>query len=325
MQPNHQRVHIDAALTNISVAFMQGEADYIANRVFPIIPVEKASDYYYVFGKEAWFTDEAKPRAVGSEANSGGYEISSDRYSTVEYAFRHPVYDRVRQNADNQIDVDKNGMKLCTRKGLIKSERLFVNSFFKTGVWSTDIAGVASGATPGTSVIHWSDYSSGSPIKNVDNARETVLKATGYLPNTMVIGFEGFNVLKEHPIVLDKIKYTQKGVVTEDLLAQIFGVDRFFVAKSVVNTAAKGQTMTGAFNFGKSVWLGYVNPDPSPEMPSAGYTFAWTGVSEGLGEEVGVRRYREEAKRCDWFEMEMALDLKKVAAELGYFFSEIFA
>lgn len=322
MSPNQQRVHIDAALTNMSVAYIQGEAAFIGNKVFPIIAVEKASDFYYVFPKEAWFSDEAQPRGVGSKAQRGGYEVSSDKYSCTEYAFAHPIYDRVRDNADNQIRVDNNGVKLCTRKGLIKVERLFVNSFFKAGVWGTDITGVA--AAPGAGqVIKWSDFADGEPVLNVDAAKLTILKATGYEPNTMVIGYEVFNGIKEHPIFLDKIKYTQKGIVTEDLLAQVFGVERFFVAKSVVNTAKKGEAMNGQFNFGKGAWLGYVNPDPAPEMPSAGYTFAWKGVSEGLGEDVALRRYREEDIRADIIEMEMSVDLKKVAGELGYFFDDI--
>ena len=150
-----------------------------------------------------------------------------------------------------------------------------------------------------------------------------MLKNTGYLPNTCVIGFEVFNVLKEHPVLLDKIKYSERGIVTEALIASVLGFERLFVAKSVVNTAKKGAAANMQFNFGKDMWFGYVNPDPAPEMPSAGYTFAWTGVSEGLGEDVAVRRYREEDIRADIVEMEMSVDMKKVADDLGVFYKDI--
>lgn len=322
MSLSKNAVHIDAALTNMSVSYIQDEADYIGNRVFPIIPVEKSSDFYYTFGKEAWFSDEAKPRAVGGVAQRGGYELSQDKYSCTEYAFGHPVYDRVRQNADSQVNVDKRGVQLVTRKGLIRTERLFVQQFFKTGVWSNEKTGVA--AAPGADeVIQFSDYAASKPVKVVDQGREDVLRETGFLPNTMVIGFELFNVLKEHPTILDKIKYTEKGIVTEALLAAVFNVERLFVAKSVVNTAKKGAAASMAFNFGKDMWLGYVNPEPAVDMPSAGYTFAWRGVSEGLGEDVAVRKYREEATRADIFEMEMSVDMKKVSDDLGVFYKNI--
>jgi len=321
MLPNQQRVHIDAPLTNISVAYIQDTKSFIAPYIFPIVPVEKSSDKYYVFPKDSWHRDEAKPRGVGTKAASSGYEISTDNYSCEEYAFRHPVYDRVRDNADSILNLEKNAVRLATRKGLLKLERLFVEGFFKTGVWSNEVEGNASPS--GAQVEFWSDETDGTPVKNVDTGKATILQNTGFEPNTMVVGLEVFNVLKEHPTILDKIKYTERGVVTEDLLAQVFGVERFFVAKSIINTAKKGAAANMAFNFGKHALLMYVNPEPGPEMPSAGYTFAWTGVSEGLGENVGIRQYREEDVRANWYEMEMSVDLKQVGDDLGFFWKDI--
>jgi hypothetical protein len=323
MNPNQQRVHIDAPLTNMSVAYIQDAKTFIAPSIFPIVPVDKASDVYYVFGKEAWFRDDAEERAVGTKAASSGYELSQDKYSCTEYAFRHPLYDRVRQNADTPIlNLERNAVNLATRKGLLKLERLFVSKFFKTGVWSKDVTGVASNPDA-NQVVKWSDYANSELVKNVDAGKTHVIQTTGFEPNTMVVGLEAHNAIKEHPVILDKIKYTQRGVVTEDLIAQVFGVERYFVAKSIINTAKEGAAANMQFNFGKGALLMYVNPEPAPEMPSAGYTFAWTGVSAGLGENVGVRTYREEAVRANWYEMEMSVDLKKVGGDLGYFFDQI--
>ena len=39
LQPGRGDVHVDAALTNISVAFMQDASHFIAAQVFPEIPV----------------------------------------------------------------------------------------------------------------------------------------------------------------------------------------------------------------------------------------------------------------------------------------------
>ena len=37
-------VHIDGPLSNISTAYMQEQTDFVAGRVFPVVPVEKQSD-----------------------------------------------------------------------------------------------------------------------------------------------------------------------------------------------------------------------------------------------------------------------------------------
>ena len=39
-QPNLNNVHIDAILTNISVAYQQAQRNFIAQQVFPIVPVD---------------------------------------------------------------------------------------------------------------------------------------------------------------------------------------------------------------------------------------------------------------------------------------------
>lgn len=326
MLPNKQAVHVDGPLTNMSVAYMQKTEEFIASKIFPIIPVEKASDQFFVFPKDAWFRDDAKPRAVGTKAASSGYEVETDNYSCEEFAHRHPIYDRVKANADSPINLEKNAVNFCMRNMLQRLERMFVTDFFTTGVWGTDIEGEASSVGAGET-YHWSDDTNGNAVGDIDLAKETILQATGFEPNTMIIGYQVFNKLKEAAQFEEKIKYgggpNTPAIVTQQALAQIFGVDRLFVAKSIVNTAKKGATAAMSFNFGKAAWVGYVNPAPAIEMPSAGYTFAWKGVSEGLGEQAATKRYREEALACEWIESAMAPDIKKVGADLGYFFNGI--
>ena len=45
-QPTARAVHVDQPLTNISVAFLQNAASFVASRVFPNIRVQKQSDVY---------------------------------------------------------------------------------------------------------------------------------------------------------------------------------------------------------------------------------------------------------------------------------------
>ncbi|NLI59426.1 MAG: hypothetical protein GX387_13140 [Clostridium sp.] len=53
--PKMQDAHIDRALTNISVAYMQDEKSFIADKVFPRIPVKKQSDVYFIYNKGDFF------------------------------------------------------------------------------------------------------------------------------------------------------------------------------------------------------------------------------------------------------------------------------
>ena len=73
--PKMQNIHIDRALTNMSVAYMQDADVFIAGKVFPIIPVQKQSDLYFIYEKEDFFRDEAAERAAGTESAGGDYEF----------------------------------------------------------------------------------------------------------------------------------------------------------------------------------------------------------------------------------------------------------
>jgi hypothetical protein len=60
-------------------------------------------------------------------------------------------------------------------------------------------------------------------------------------------------------------------------------------------------------------------------VPSAGYTFSWTGLL-GSGAEGGrISKFRMEHLKADRIELEQAFDLKLVAADLGYFFNTVVA
>ena len=63
-QPTRSSVHVDAVLTNISIAYIQDRSKYIATKVFPIIPVDKLSDVYFSYTKNDWFRDEAQRRGL---------------------------------------------------------------------------------------------------------------------------------------------------------------------------------------------------------------------------------------------------------------------
>ena len=82
-QPTMGQSHVDAVLTNISVAYAQQAGNFIADKVFPTVPVDKKSDKYFTYTKNDWFRDEAQRRGPGTEPAGGGYNLSTDTYSCV--------------------------------------------------------------------------------------------------------------------------------------------------------------------------------------------------------------------------------------------------
>lgn len=322
--PTMQSAHIDRALTNISVAYMQDASAFIADKVFPIVPVKRQSDVFYVYDKGDFMRDEAQVRGAATESAGGDYGVqSSDPYYCRKHAFHKDVTPEDRANYDEPLDADTDATDFVSQKMLIRREMEWASKFFKAGVWNTEISGVD--ASPSTNqAIKWSKETS-TPIEDITSAGVQMASETGYKPNTLVLSPFVFNALKNHIDILDRIKYTQKGIVTADLLATLFEVDKVFVAWSVVNTAVKGATDAIGFIMGKHALLCYANPRPALKKPSAGYIFSWSGL-EGSGA-YGNRIVRLPMDMLglgtERIEGELAFDAKKVCGDLGIFFKDI--
>jgi hypothetical protein len=328
MQPTPGDVHVNTPLTNISIAFLQDASSFIADRVFPNIPVSKQSDRYYTYDRAFFNRDEMEERAPGTESKGSGYEIdNTPTYFAPVYAYHHDIPDQVRNNTDMQVNPDRDATNLVTHKALIKREKLWVSKFFAGGLWTNDWDGVASSPT-GDEVLQWNDASS-TPIENIRVAKRTVLESTGFKPNTLVLGAAVADALYDHPDIVDRIKYGQTpggpADVTTDDLAKLFKVDRVFIMESIENTAKEGQTAAHSFIGGKKALLCYSAPAPGMMVPTAGYTFSWTGHM-GAGAMGGrIKKFRIEKEASDRVEMEMAFDQKLVSADLGFFWDSIVA
>lgn len=317
-----QEAHVDRALTNMSVAYLQDATNYVADKVFPIVPVKRQADLYYIYNTGDFLRDEAQARGAISESAGGDYDLSTGTYYCKKYAFHKDVSPEERVNYDEPLDADKDAQIFVSQKMLIRREMEWASKFFKSGVWSKEIAGAA--AVDTGKVVYWNDDDS-TPIQDITNEAVAMAAKTGFRPNTLVLSPHVFNALKNHYDVLDRVKYTETGIVTTSLLASLFEVDKVYVAWAVVNEGAKGASDNVGFIMGKNALLCYSNPNPSLRTPSAGYIFAWTGL-------MGAGAYGNRIVRLpmdllglgvERIEGEIAFDAKKVSDDLGVFFKDI--
>lgn len=311
-------VHIDAALTNLGVAYLQSESEFIARWVFPVVLVQKQSDRYYRFAKETFYRNRAKLWAPGTPMPQSDFNIdNSPTYSCQFRAFEYRLRWDIRDNADAVLNLDRAGAEFVTRVLLLNREVEWATKYFTTGVWGTDYVG-------GTDFPKWSDYANSDPIADLRKARLAIQKTTGFVPNTFVVSREVFEVLADHPLIKEVYKYTQPSVLTADMVARALRVDRMWIAGAVQITSAEGAASeTYDWIFGKHALLAYVAPRPSLLLPSAGYIFAWTALSRGY--EIGIERLSDRDTWSDKVRGVMCYDMQVVGADLGAFFQNAVA
>lgn len=319
-------LHVDRYLTNFSVNYVQDMRNFIAQRAASVIPVLKQTDIYVAYDRGYFWRDEVQPRPLGGRPVQVGYKVEPGTYSAVEYGLEHVIDDRQRANADDPIRLDENASTLLTQKHMIKQDRIWATKFFKAGVWTTDFTGVVS--SPGAlQFVQFNDGNS-DPIGVIDEAKDLIHEKTGFMPNTLILGSSVKRTLRSHPDIADRIKYTQTGIADERILAALFEVENVITARSIYNAAAEGATNDFNYIADKTgMWLGFIDPNPALDSPTAIANFAWTGLIPGETNAIGgvMERGRDSRAHSDYFQYRMAWDLRQVAADLGAFFSGVIA
>jgi hypothetical protein len=320
-QPTSSQVWVDQLLTNVSVAY--SNAEFIADRLFPTLPVTNQSGILPIINQSAFFRNEAKLRAPGTKSVGTGFTVNNtNTYFCPRFSIRHEIPDEVRDNAASVYDQDRLATNLVTELIMLNREVAFATNLFTTSVW----AGGTSGGDNTISTV-WSNYSGSSPLTEVEGWRDTMQGSLGRDPNTLVIGRQVWTQLKYHPDVIDLIKYSQavRGPIAPSSFAAMVEVDNVFVGSSIYTTSIEG-TAEASVSYtrvwGKHALLLYVPPGPAMENPAAGYTVVWQRVPTA---NQYIKRMRNEETEVDIIEANSYYQQKAVVTKAGAFCSSVVA
>jgi len=311
--PSINDVHVDGLRTEMSIAYVQETDRFVAQKGAPLLPVDKQSDKYAIWSKADFMRRQMRKLADGDASPRMSFAVdTSNSYYCDTYGGKKILTDRRRANYDTPLKADRATVNFITQQALIERDYQFSQAAFKTGVWATD-------KTPANL---W-DATNGDPVGDMRTAVRTISTSTGRRPNTLVLGASVWDTLQDHADFLDRVKYTQKGVVTEDLVAQLFGLKNVVAAEGVYNTASAGASATMSEIFTpKDALLIYAADAPSHDEPSALYTFSWSEFDQVKGTgAAAIKTWRLDDPDAEAFRALMSFDVKVTASDCGYFFS----
>jgi len=329
------QVHIDVPLSNLTLAYAQSQANFVADKIFPVVGVDKQSNKYYVYDRANMNrSGDVQKLAPRTEVKRIGMTISNDSFYADVYGLGMDFDEQTLANEDAVLNLRAAGAETLMTRLLIHREEAFANTFFKTGVWTSEVAGDASGSVGAGEVVYWSDYTNSTPITDVTTARRTMqLKSGGFKPNTMVVGKEVRDVLINHPDILARLNggatVANTALITDAKLAEIFEVENFYVMEAVANSAKEGAAEANGFIGGKHAMLVHTPRSAGLMTPAAGLTFAWNTIPGVANLGITVESFSDDALKrmqvAEHIQVKMAYDMKVVGADLGYFFKDIVA
>jgi len=317
-QPDTKSQLVAGPLRDVSLAYKN--TNYVADRVFPIIdncpPSAKIARYL----KGAWFRDEAGIRGPGSRSKRGGYPTDFVTIATKEYAFAKEVTDEDRRFANlafaPPLKPDADAIAFCSDKIDLAKERRVAAAIIAAN-WG------GAGAGGADADGKWAASASNTFLVDIREGQGIIKGLCGLTPNKLLIDWKTYMGLLEEDTILEKIKYSQRGVLTADLIAQVIGVDEIIVADAMYSSAnelASGADFTAVQiwekNAGKGMgFLFYAPPAPGLRTPSAGYQ-ARVPYEGGAARRVST--WRENAEHQDVYEVSEESDIVITGLDCAY-------
>lgn len=330
-------VHLDVPLTNLTVAHLQTESNFIADRVFPNVAVDKQSDKYYVWDRDFYNRiGDVKPLAPGTATETVTMSLSNDSYFVDVFGIAMDFTDQMLANEDTQLQSRQMGAATLVNKSRLKKEVDWLTNYFTAGVWTTEYTGVANADNDtAAEVTQWDDYTNSTPIVDVRNAKRAMHLASGGAAASndivAVATRDVFDTLMDHPKILSRINggatTANPALMDQVRLAQILGVSEVLVVDSIQNTAKEGLAEALSFTATKKFAL-YSRPrTPGLMVPASGYNFTWTSLPNSSGYGISVMSYVNDYLRmnkiAEKIEVVMGYDQKVVSADMGVFFNTI--
>lgn len=334
--PAFQDVHVNRPLTDLSVAYLQNPNDYIADKVFPVVPSDKPSNIYFVYDRGAWYRDLAQERTDGTPSAGGGYTLTQKTFSCTVYGLHKDIGPQVREATDSPLDADRDATLWLTQQLAITRERQFMSNYFTTGKWT--------GTTTGADIVtanlgngNW-DVAGSKPIEDIETQQFHLKQTTGLWPNVLVIGPNVYLALKNHAEFTSRFQYVQQAIITPELIARVISPPnvpetgqpnfRVLVTTAIYNSAAEGAADNLTWAGSKTgALLAYAAPNPGIQTPSAGYIFTWTPIAGYTARiyqvampENGLSANGTPAVRV---EGEMSFSMNQVAGDMAGYFSGV--
>lgn len=315
-------------LSNMSMAFFQEEGDFVAPSIFPVCPVGLSSSYYYTFSKADLARDnvgrkpafgKVAPALMGQTDNTYKCEVDQiivgiDQIDALNYQ---------RARTPGVADPRRAKVRFATEQLKLHLDIIFARNFFHPGAWGTVWEGKAS--SPGEKEFLKFNDSNFDPVNFFDARIKEIQQNGRRKPNRLALGVEAYNALKNHPDIIERVKYTgstaNPAVVTTQALAAILQIEEVRVLESTYNAAGIGEEDMQFVCAPDGALLCYATDNPAIDEPSAGYIFTWDML--GNGNYLALDQFEgEKGTHSEFVEGLMSTDMKKTSDDLAIYFDK---
>ena len=256
---------VDPVLTNLATGYTNEQ--FVGDQLMPFVLVDKEGGKIPLFGKEHFkvYSTERALRAKSNRINPediGEVDVALDEHD-LEYPIDY------REDAESAFPLQARATNTVVEGIRLRHEVMVAEMVQNPANYSVGNKIALSGAS------RFTDDTS-DPEGVVSDAKAAVRAKIVKEPNTMVIGYSTWRVLKRHPKLKAILSDTRSRLVQLADLREIFEIENIVIGRAVKASDAGVTTDI----WGDNMVLAYVpkaSGDRSPHEPSFGYTLRKKG------------------------------------------------
>ena len=256
---------VDPVLTNLATGYTNEQ--FVGDQLMPFVLVDKEGGKIPLFGKEHFkvYSTERALRAKSNRINPediGEVDVALDEHD-LEYPIDY------REDAESAFPLQARATNTVVEGIRLRHEVMVAEMVQNPANYSVGNKIALSGAS------RFTDDTS-DPEGVVSDAKAAVRAKIVKEPNTMVIGYSTWRVLKRHPKLKAILSDTRSRLVQLADLREIFEIENIVIGRAVKASDAGVTTDI----WGDNRVLAYVpkaSGDRSPYEPSFGYTLRKKG------------------------------------------------
>ena len=295
-------LRINAYLSEVARGY--GNNSFIAENLFPIIDSEKEKIDIFQFNKEAFqlYDTERAIRANSNVISPKGF--SKHTATLTEHDLAYPIDYREEDEAE-KVKLQLHATNVVTEGLKLKLEKQCADLAQDPKNYATENKIALSGTSQFTN-------DASDPIKVVNEGKDAVCGKIGKDPNTLVMGQEVWQALKQNTSLKNLIASSSNKIITLDLLKEFFEIENIVVGRSIYADANNNFARV----WGNNIILAYVPKLTSRTEydPSFGYTVRKKDALQ-------IDEYQKEGNKVKYIRATDIYTPFLVGAEAGYLIS----
>ncbi|TNG92243.1 inorganic pyrophosphatase [Pasteurellaceae bacterium USgator11] len=251
----------DPVLTELAQGYHNNEL--VGEDLMPVVEMDKEGGKVPTFGRLAFRIPTTKRSLRGASNRLTPEDIGSLDIVLEENDIEYPIDYR----EDNDASYPLRQFAVNTTQDVIAldREKQIATLALDDSKYENTNKVVLSGSSQFT-------HADSDPFAVISKGKRAIKRTIGRKANVCIIAGDVWEILKDHPKVLEKIKYVQKGVMTPEIFAGLIDIEKVKIAEAVYEESSELKDI-----WSDAMVLAYVPAKGKQERsiyePSYGYTF----------------------------------------------------